>query len=106
MVVSRPCPRRPVSRWRERGWRYLGEPGQAAADIDLLVVGQPDMDALADAVTRAGARLGREVAPTVLTVREWGDGANGSVRALWDAPRVPVMGVATVGGAPAGGGSR
>jgi predicted nucleotidyltransferase len=38
--------------------RYLGEPGPAPTDIDLLVVGRPDMDVLADAVSRAGARLG------------------------------------------------
>lgn len=75
--------------------RYLGEPGQAPMDIDVLVVGRPDMDAVADAVSRAGGRLGREVAPTVLTAEEWTDGANAFVRALWAAPRVPVVGDST-----------
>lgn len=80
--------------WLFGSWarRYLGEPGPAPGDIDLLVVGRPDMDALADAVTRAGTRLGRQVGPTVLTPAEWDQPSDGFVRALHDGPRIPVLG--------------
>lgn len=80
--------------WVFGSWarRYLGEAGPAPIDIDVLVVGTPDMDALADAVTRAGARLGRQVGPTVLSPEEWEEPEDGFVRALRDGPRVRLLG--------------
>ncbi len=41
--------------------RYPGQQGRAPADLDVLVIGAPDRDALDDAAQRAGARLAREV---------------------------------------------
>lgn len=41
--------------------RYHGVPGPHPADIDVLVVGDPDPDELFDAAERAGRRLRREV---------------------------------------------
>ncbi len=78
--------------WVFGSWarRYLGDPGPSPTDIDLLVVGEPDMDALADAVTRAGSRLGRPVGPTVLSPGEWDAPPDGFVRAVRDGARVPV----------------
>lgn len=80
--------------WVFGSWarRYLGDPGPSPADIDLLVLGHPDMDELGDAVTRAGSRLGRPVGPTVLTPEEWDNPADGFIRAVRDGPRVPVLG--------------
>ena len=82
------------SAWIFGSWarRYLGDPGPPPADIDLLVLGHPDMDELADAATRAGSRLGRPVGPTVLTPEEWERPGDGFVRAVRDGPRVPVVG--------------
>lgn len=45
--------------------RYSGEPGRAPADIDVLVLGQPDRDALFEAAERASERLAREVNVTI-----------------------------------------
>lgn len=46
--------------------RWVGEKGpRPVADIDLLVLGQPDRDSLYVAVDEAGRRLGREVQVTI-----------------------------------------
>ena len=37
--------------------RYAGQAGRSPADLDVLVIGTPDRDALDDAARRAGARL-------------------------------------------------
>jgi DNA-binding transcriptional ArsR family regulator len=41
--------------------RYHGEPGPPPADVDVLVIGDPDPDELFDLAERAGRRLRREV---------------------------------------------
>ena len=41
--------------------RYGGEPGPPPGDVDVLVVGSPDPDALFDLAEAVGRRLGREV---------------------------------------------
>ncbi|MFC3688569.1 helix-turn-helix domain-containing protein [Aquipuribacter hungaricus] len=78
--------------WVFGSWvrRYLGDPGSSPSDIDLLVVGRPDMDELADAVTRAGSRLGRPVGLSFLAPGEWEDPRDGFVRDVRDDARVPV----------------
>lgn len=43
----------------------------ATSDIDVLVIGDPKGDALAEAAAKLERRLGREVNYTVLTRREW-----------------------------------
>lgn len=80
--------------WLFGSWarRYLGEPGGSPVDIDLLVVGEPDLDALATETTRAGTTLGRPVGATVLSRAEWTDASTGFVRAVRDGARVQVMG--------------
>src|SRR5260370_12760905 len=40
--------------------RYAGQEGHPPADLDVLVIGRPDRDALDDAAQRAGPRLARE----------------------------------------------
>lgn len=82
--------------WLFGSWahRYLGAEGPAPSDIDVLVVGRPDMDALADALVRAGTRLGRPVGPTVFSPEEWDSPRDGFVRALREGPLVHVLGPA------------
>jgi predicted nucleotidyltransferase len=41
--------------------RYNGEPGPPTRDVDVLLVGAPNRDAVDDAAQRAQSRLGREV---------------------------------------------
>lgn len=80
--------------WLFGSWarRYLGEVGGSPADIDLLVVSRPDLDALAAATTRAGTNLGRPVGSTVLTREEWAAASSGFVRAVRDGARTRVLG--------------
>jgi predicted nucleotidyltransferase len=57
--------------------RYRGEPGRAPADIDVLVIGEPDRDEADEAGQRAGSRLDREVNVTVRPSRWWHQGGDG-----------------------------
>ena len=57
--------------------RYLGVEGRPPTDIDVLVIGTPDRDALDDAAERAQQRLGREVNVTVRSMGWWRDGDDG-----------------------------
>jgi predicted nucleotidyltransferase len=57
--------------------RYLGVEGRPPTDIDVLVIGTPDRDALDDAAERAQKRLGREVNVTVRSMAWWRDGDDG-----------------------------
>ncbi len=50
--------------------RYHGEPGPEPQDIDLLLVGDPDVDAVLAAVERASETLNHDVNPTILTSAE------------------------------------
>lgn len=67
--------------------RYLGEPGEAPADIDVLVIGAPDVRAVQRAAREAGRELGREVNATVLSREEW-DGRSGFARTARRRPLV------------------
>jgi predicted nucleotidyltransferase len=51
--------------------RYEAEPGPPPGDIDAVVIGQPDVDAVYEACREASAILGQEVNPVVLTPAEW-----------------------------------
>jgi len=51
--------------------RYEGEEGRPPGDVDVLVVGSPDRDALFDACQRAGMRLRREVNAAVVSPERW-----------------------------------
>jgi predicted nucleotidyltransferase len=62
--------------------RYEGELGPPPADIDVLIVGDPDPDAVEAACVEAGGDLGLEVNPVVLSLREWREARSGFVRQL------------------------
>ncbi|RPF25993.1 hypothetical protein EDD32_0410 [Georgenia muralis] len=53
--------------------RMLGETGPAPHDIDVMVLGEPDVDAVYEACTRAEAAVHRPVNPTILTAEEFGE---------------------------------
>jgi DNA-binding transcriptional ArsR family regulator len=71
--------------------RFHGQAGPPPADIDLLVVGNPDRDDLHDATQAAGRRLNRPVHPVVISEHRWRTSDDGFVRELRSRPRVPVI---------------
>jgi predicted nucleotidyltransferase len=56
--------------------RYAGQGGRAPADLDVLVIGRPDRDALDEAAQWAGARLAREVNVTIRSPQWWREGGD------------------------------
>ena len=51
--------------------RASGLPGQSPGDIDVLVVGQPDVRDVYAACSEVGLSVGRPVNPTILSRPEW-----------------------------------
>lgn len=51
--------------------RALGHKGTPPADIDVVVVGSPDVAVVHAACSRVGRVLGRPVNPTILSETEW-----------------------------------
>lgn len=70
--------------------RYAGEPGAPPGDIDVLIIGEPDVDEVYNACRDAGAELGQEVNPVLLTADEWKARRSGFVRQVRSGPLVPV----------------
>lgn len=70
--------------------RYAGQEGHPPADLDVLVIGRPDRDALDDAAQRAGARLAREVNVTIRSADWWHSGDDGFHAEVTRRPLVPV----------------
>jgi predicted nucleotidyltransferase len=70
--------------------RYQGEAGPSPADVDLVVVGDADPEAVDAVCMEAGRRLGLEVNAIVLSEREWDDGDSGFLRQLREDPLVQV----------------
>ena len=68
--------------------RYHGEAGPLPQDVDLLVIGTPDIGEIraeADAATRT---LGRDVNVTVLSPKEWNSARSGFIAHVKDGPLV------------------
>lgn len=51
--------------------RYQGEAGTPPGDVDVVVIGEPEVDAVYEACRRVARRTGQEVNPVVLSQREW-----------------------------------
>jgi predicted nucleotidyltransferase len=66
--------------------RYAGERGSTPRDVDVLVIGAPDRQAVYDAADRAQERLGWPVNPTVVSSQRWADAADPLVRQVRSAP--------------------
>jgi predicted nucleotidyltransferase len=72
--------------------RYAGQEGRPPADLDVLVIGAPDRDALDDAAQRAGARLAREVNVTIRSADWWRSGDDGFHSEIMRRPLVQISG--------------
>jgi predicted nucleotidyltransferase len=70
--------------------RYAGQGGRAPADIDVLVIGDPDRDELDEAAQRASARLAREVNVTIRSPVWWREGGDDFHADVTGHPLVPV----------------
>jgi DNA-binding transcriptional ArsR family regulator len=72
--------------------RYHGEKGPAPRDIDLMVIGEPDLDALYAACRRAEAQLRVDVNPVVRSNAEWRSRGSGFLADVRKGSLVPVVG--------------
>jgi DNA-binding transcriptional ArsR family regulator len=70
--------------------RYAGESGPAPRDVDVLVVGMPDRDAVYEAARGAEQRLGREVNVTIRSVQQWESASDGFTRQLRSSPLLAI----------------
>ena len=68
--------------------RFHGEPGPQPNDIDVLVVGTPDVATVRAAADKATQILGRDVNVSILTPKEWADAKSGFIRTVKDGPLV------------------
>lgn len=71
--------------------RMLGEAGPAPRDIDVMVLGKPDVDAVYEACTRTEAAVHRPVNPTILTPDEFA-ASSGFLDTVRSSPAVAVIG--------------
>ena len=51
--------------------RFSGEAGDPPRDVDVVVIGEPDVDEIYTACQRTARIIGQEVNPVVLTPTEW-----------------------------------
>jgi predicted nucleotidyltransferase len=72
--------------------RYRGEPGDAPADVDLLVIGAPDTGAIYAACRASEEELGRPVNATILSRAEWTERDSGFLKTVARGPLVSVVG--------------
>ena len=72
--------------------RYLGEPGPAPRDLDLVLVGPIARDATRAIADRLESDLGREVGVTAVNREQWTDAKSGFLQTLRSGPLVPIKG--------------
>lgn len=68
--------------------RYHGEAGPLPQDVDLMVVGDGDVNEIRKHADTASRKLGRDVNVTVLTPDEWEHGTSGFITHLKAEPLV------------------
>jgi predicted nucleotidyltransferase len=71
--------------------RYLGQPGRAPNDIDVLVIGLPDRDAVDDAAERVERAIGMPVQATLRSRSQWTAERDSFVREVKSRPLVVVL---------------
>ena len=71
--------------------RLLGVDGPAPHDIDIMVVGAPDVEEIYEACTRVEAAVHRPVNPTILSVEEF-QAESGFLNTVRSGPMVEVIG--------------
>lgn len=70
--------------------RYAGQAGPEPADIDVILIGNPDRDDAYEAAERAETRLRRPVQTTIRTPEQWDDPGDPFLRHVRSRPLVPV----------------
>jgi hypothetical protein len=70
--------------------RYAGEQGPAPHDVDVMVIGTPDRNAVYEAARRTEARLGREVNTTIRKADQWEAAEDGFTRRVRSSPLVEI----------------
>jgi hypothetical protein len=80
--------------WLYGSWaaRHAGIPGRPPGDVDILVVGDVDRDAIYEATRRVESRLGREVNTTIRTARAWKRADDAFATTVKDSPMVAIAG--------------
>ena len=73
--------------------RLLGKEGEIPHDVDVLVVGNPDVRQVNKACSLVGKKLGWEINPVILTPHEW-DQDTPFLRQVRSGGLVPVIGTA------------
>jgi hypothetical protein len=71
--------------------RYLGVPGRAPNDIDVLVIGEVDQDAMHDAAEEAERQIGLPVQATARSLGSWLGAKESFIREVKSRPLVPVL---------------
>lgn len=71
--------------------RYLGQPGRAPNDIDVLVIGAPDRDEVDDAAERAEQAIGLPVQATVRSRAHWSTEQDSFIREIRSRPLLVVL---------------
>jgi hypothetical protein len=71
--------------------RYLGEPGRAPNDIDVLVLGNVNLDALADAAETAEHLIGLPVQATARPTKAWLNADHSFTQQLRARPLVTIL---------------
>jgi hypothetical protein len=71
--------------------RYLGRPGRAPNDIDVLVIGTPDRDEVDDAAERAERVIGLPVQATVRSLDQWNEARDSFIQGVKSRPLVVVL---------------
>jgi predicted nucleotidyltransferase len=71
--------------------RYLGQPGRAPNDIDVLVIGSPDRDAVDDAAERAERITGLPVQATIRSRAQWTAARDSFLQEVKSRPLVVVL---------------
>ena len=71
--------------------RMLGQSGPAPKDIDVMVLGDPDVDEVYEACSRVEAAVHRPVNPTILTPAEFAE-PSGFLSGFRGGPAVAVIG--------------
>jgi DNA-binding Lrp family transcriptional regulator len=71
--------------------RYLGQPGRAPNDVDVLVIGTPDRDDVDDAAERAERDIGLPVQATVRSPAQWSTDQDSFIREIRSRPLLVVL---------------
>lgn len=71
--------------------RYLGQPGRAPNDVDVLVVGDPERDDVDDAAERSERAIGLPVQATIRSPAQWAAEREGFLREVKSRPFLPVL---------------